>query len=227
MSNARPIDAFQLAKHFIKKMPLEDVQASILNAVHNRIWMAAPWRWTLGTLAPVNLAQNVQDYPITPPSNLLYLLQVRLLHKDFPARDLEIVPVLPPDPVVKGQPSHVSLVGNTLRVSPVPATVKSPAEKLLALYKKSCPQITRHNANTPGILEMPDEWFWVYELGVLAYAYMYADDQRAGSYQMQGNQFSATGAFGQFESGIQFMRQREPLPTDSPQVAPETKITVG
>lgn len=223
----RPFDAFEMAKHYIKKMPLEDVQPYILDAVHSRMWTAAPWRWTLGTLPVVTLAQNAQTYPISLPSDFLYAISARLLTPDSPGRDLEIVAFLPTDAVVKGQPSQLVIEPTQYRVSPVPASVKTPAEKIVGVYKKKPVQITKSNMSTPGVMGLPDEWFWVYELGVLAYAYLYADDQRSGSVQMNGNQMASTGMFGHFEAGLNQMRIREKLPQDFQQAAQESKVSQG
>jgi len=214
-STKAPIEAFDFVKRFVKQMPLETVQAELLDSVNKILWMAAPWRWTVGTISPITLASDTQDYTIaSPPSDFLYLLHAYISDGASAPRPLHIEPALPADVGVRGNPSAVTVTGSTLRVTPKPGTLPtSPLQKVFLYYKKTAPVIQNSNANTVGVQVFDDEWFWVYAHGVLWEAYMYADDQRAGSAQVDAQgRMGFTGQRAVFESAIELMRQREKIP---------------
>ena len=218
----RPIDAFDYAKTFIKLMPLEQVQVRLLKDISDTIWMAAPWRWSIGVLTNVNLLSNTTDYSLgTLPSDFLYAIECYLADGQNPSRSLSIEPVLPATPVlVGGLPDKVAVVGaagaaGTLRVFPTPGTQPtSPTKVFVTWYKKTAPSITKITANTIGQLVMDDEWFWVYEQGVLWAAYKYADDPRAGGSQLdeRSGQVRFSGQYAEFQAAINYMREHEKLP---------------
>ncbi len=225
-----PRQAFDFCKRNIKNMPLEEIRPRLLDDVNKMIWMAAPWRWTVGTLTNISLVTNQQDYTLAPPNDFLYLLSSQIVDGSNIPQHLEIVPSLPSDVVMKGAPQFISYQGsNTFRISPNPgtlstATVTPPTKKIVSWYKKTSPSITSKNATDAGVLVMDDEWFWVYTAGVLYVSYLYGDDQRAGScnVDLKGNvQF--TGQRAVFEAGIATMKQREPIPDFDFRLAPEQK----
>lgn len=225
----RPQDAFDLNKSMIKNMPLEDVKVRILDSINKRIWMAAPWRWSVTmTTSPVSVTSNTQDYTLAQPSDFLFIesafLEITESSGGNPTRrDLEPVPVLPQSNL-RGQPSSIAWNGSTIRLFPAFGTIPaSQTVRLFIRYKKTAPTITAANCTTAGVLVMDDEWFPVYEAGVLWMAYLYGDDQRAGSISFQNGQTQASGQAALFFSGIEEMRQREPLPLEDARSAPELK----
>ncbi len=228
-----PVKAFDFCKRSIKNMPMEQIQTRMLDSVHKMIWMAAPWRWTVGTLTSIPIATNTQDYTLVPPTDFLYMLHSYVSDGVSVTRDLEIVPSLPASVIVKGDPTYISYQGsNTFRISPNPGVLTStavpapPTKVINTFYKKASPIITAQNQMTAGTLVMDDEWFWVYEAGVLWISYAYADDARAGSGSIdaQGRQ-SFTGQKAIFEAGLQMMREREPIPNYKLSAAPEQKAS--
>lgn len=216
-STYTPADAFTFAKNMVKDMPLEEVQTRILDDVSKIMWMAAPWRWTLGVLPDVTLANNTQSYSIVLPSDYLYTSNAYSVDSSGTVpRDLMVVPRLNTTVGFSGQPTTVAITGTAgttgaMDVSPVPGTLGT-TTKIYSLYKKTSPEITAASAYTPGVLVFDDEWFWVYEMGVLWMSYMYADDQRAGTAQADGAKWSYTGYRAMFESGLIQMAEREKLP---------------
>lgn len=213
----------------IKNMPLETVRARILDDVNKIIWMAAPWRWTVGSLPAVTLASSTQDYNVALPSDYLYTTDVYISDGVQPFRTPVVVPILPTVVGLTGQPNLVAITGaanttGTMRFSPVPGTLPA-TTKAYGLYKKTSPIITYENSNTAGVLVMDDEWFWVYEAGVLWLSYLYGDDQRAGSAQADGSgKVAYTGQRGVFEAALSQMREREKLPpVDSWRQPPDVK----
>ena len=225
----KPLDAIDSAKLFIKNMPLERVQVSILNDVAYMIWMAAPWRWTLGTIAAVPLVAATQDYTVSLPADFLHAVSIYITDGDKPVRYLNIEPLFPADVGVKGQPSRIAVTGSaggsgTYRLSPKPGTISSPAPSIFTLYKKIMTKITDATVGTAGVQVFDDEWFWVYKAGVLWMSYLFADDQRAGSVTAtRDGKVQYSGQRAVFEAGLEFMKQHEKLPVVDTREANESR----
>lgn len=224
-----PADAFNYVKRYIKNMPLDQVLPQILDSVNKHMWMSAPWRWTVGTFPNITLASSTQDYTASLPSDFLFLLDAYETDQagNIP-RVYTIEPWLNPGGL-QGQPSSIAIVSGspggsgTVRLYPQPGSI--PANVIiLSRYKKQAPTITPSNMTTAGVLVMDDEWFDAYISGVLYYGYLFADDQRAGSAQIDSNsgKIVYSGQRGEWEANIEFMRQREKLITlHSPPEAPK------
>lgn len=210
----RPNDAFEYAKSFIKKMNLEDVNVEILDEVNKMIWMAAPWRWTLGSLPAATLVSNTPDYTITTPSDFLYIFDGYISDGANVFRNLIFEPTLPADVVIKGDTSRIAYMGSNLyRLYPRPGTIPSnPGRQMILRYKKQAPVVTNETQYTNGFLEMDDEWFWVYNAGVLWKAFLWADDSRAGTIQLVDGKAQYSGQLAVFRDGIRQMLEREKLP---------------
>lgn len=210
----RPNDAFQYAKSFVKGMTLEDVNVEILDEVNKMIWMAAPWRWTLGSLPATQLVSNTPDYTITTPADFLFIFDGYISDGANVFRNLIFEPTLPADVVIKGDTSRIAYMGSDLyRLYPRPGTIPAtPGRQLILRYKKNSPEITNETQFTSGFLEMDDEWFWVYSAGVLHKAYQWADDSRAGSATLSEGKVQYTGQLAIFRDGIRQMTEKEKLP---------------
>jgi hypothetical protein len=211
----RPMDAIDYCKRFIKNMPLEQVQIEIMDQVNKIMWMAAPFRWTVGTLSPISLASNTQDYTLAPPADFLYLMNAFISDGTTTPRNLDVEPTLPADVKIIGDPTRISYVGsNTFRVSPKPGTLVAPTQQIISFYKKTSPLLIETNVNTAGSLIFDDEWFWVYCSGVLWMAYLFGDDQRAGgaSIDVTNGRYQFTGQRAVFEANMQIMKNRDTLP---------------
>jgi hypothetical protein len=211
-------EAFDFAKKVLGNVTLDRVQYDILDQAIKMIWTGAPWRWSLGSLPLITLQPSVTDYLVTPfPSDFLYLHRAYMTTgKDVP-RELHVNSSLPTNVTLYGLPSEIShyeLGGsNYVRVMPMPGSLGD-NYKLVLQYKKASPTITSSNANTPGALVIDDDWFWVYESAVLYLAFVYTNDERAGSCQVNvaTGQAVFTGQRAIFEANLAMMRQREPLP---------------
>ena len=216
-----PYDAIILNKPFIKGMEtVESVAARILDNAVKEFWMESPWRWTLGALETVTLVANTQDYSLTSPStgptDFLYVVQAYTTDGVGPTRDLEIVPVLPVDANLLGQPSKIAFIAGSpakIRVHPVPGALIN-TTKIISIYKKTAPYVDRSTMySTMTSLGLPeDEWFHVYCDLVLYHLYKYADDQRAGGVTMTPNGPQYTGQLGTYKAKVWEMTQREKLP---------------
>lgn len=210
-----PYDAFSFSKIYVKNTKLDDVEIRILDDALKYMWMAAPWRWTIGSLPTFTLVANTQDYTVTAPSDFLYLHSAYAHDGTTPPRPLEIEPALPTTTKYIGQPNRVAgtLVSSNvqMRISPVAPNFPGVAPTVISLYKKHAPTVTSGTASTVGLQVFDDEWFWVYQQGVLWLAYLYADDDRAGSVTFADGKVQYTGQRASFEAGLQFMRQNEKL----------------
>lgn len=213
----RPVEALRYAREMVKSSPLNrpEIAVSILQGVSNQIWMAAPWRWTVGRLSDTTLTADTVAHTLTStPTDILYLGQV-VLDDGESIRPLEIVPELPSTKTLAGTPLEVAFVSPaTLRVQPpVTQLGGNKTWTIRGWYKKVAPTINEQTQYTAGRLTMDDEWFQVYEAGVLWQAYLYSDDVRAGQTQVGANgQTVYTGQMGAFYGGLAQMRQSEPLP---------------
>lgn len=208
-----PSDAFDFAKIYMKNSRLQDVEVRILDDVSKYMWMAAPWRWTIGSMPLATVAAGTQDYTISVPADFLFLQDAYLQdNNSTPPRDLVIEATLPNLTKYVGQPSRVAVISSGYRLSPVPgALVPSTTTSIVGQYKKTSPSITSGTMATPGIQGFPDEWFWVYQAGVLWKSYLYADDERAGNITFAEGKVQYTGLRADFEAGLDFMRREEKL----------------
>lgn len=210
--------AADYAKRYIKNMPFEQVQVQVLDDVNKYLWMAAPWRWSMGSFPNIVLVNNTQDYTVSLPSDFLYLQHSYITDQNGNVpRILHVEPTLAPGGTI-GLPSRLAVVSGTagstgtVRLYPQPGTLPS-GWTAVSLYKKTAPVLTSKNVNTAGALIFDDEWFHVYVSGVLYYAYLFGDDQRAGGAQIDpvSGKVTFSGQRGVWEANIALMKQREKL----------------
>ena len=205
-----PNSAVELVKRFVRNDRISDppVWARIRQAASDYIWAAAPWRWTISRLGPIQTTASVSEYPVTLPGDFDYLVDAYLTDGRSTWRSLKPVPLIAGSEH-QGEPVRISVSGSVLQIAPAPSVS---GWRLYAYYKKTAPPIS---GSVPGELVMPDCWAWVYETAVLYYAYLYADDVRAGSAQVAINQngttIQYTGMRAMLESAVEFMRSREPM----------------
>jgi hypothetical protein len=182
------------------------------------IWTGAPWRWSIGSLPLITLQPSVSTYEINPfPPDFLNIHRAYITTgRDIP-RELHINSSLPTNVTLFGVPSEIAhFVAdgiNYVRLMPVPGTMAD-VHFLVLQYKRISPTITADNADIPGALMIDDDWFWVYQSAVLYLAFVYTNDERAGSCQVNvaTGQAVFTGQRAIFEANLAMMRQREPLP---------------
>lgn len=226
-----PSAAFNYVKKMIKNMPIQDIRAQVLDDTLKMMWEAAPWAFSIGSFPDVTIVANQQDYTVAIPATFRKLQHAYITDSTGQTQRsaIEIVPLIeaggPP-----GQISSVAISGTpgmsgTMRTYPTWGAVRVGATlKIISQYKKVAPTITDLNYNTPGVQVFDDDWFWVYNSGVLYQAYLYGDDQRAGGASMGANgQWQFTGQRAVFEANLQFMREHEPLCNYTGRLVPEPK----
>lgn len=215
-----PDQAYDAAKLFIAGMPLQDVRLRILDDACAYVWMAAPWRWTLGSLVNIPLTSSTVDYSYTSivpgglPADFLYVHQAWLSTAER-TEELNVEPCLPSVPVQQGgDPTSVCLVDgtSTFRVYPGVGTLAT-APTLLQTYKKVPPRVGDDTAaSSSSTLVMPDAWFHVYVQAVRYFAYVYAARDDAGQVEVTDTgQYKATGQFGILQTLLTDMRKKEKI----------------
>lgn len=217
-STHRPSEALEAAKSYVKNMPLERVGAGILDDIHQIMWTAAPWRWTVGIMPSASLVSNQQDYSITLPGDFLYAISSHLSDGVTTPQELKIEPTLPAT-LVQGVVSRIAILGvnpsAVIRVAPVPGDQPANEPIIISLYKKKAPIISVSNMSTAGTQVFDDEWFWVFREGVLWKAYQWADDARAGGVTIAANgQAQFSGQRANFENALLYMKQNEKLSSE-------------
>jgi len=215
-----PGDAFSYAKTMVKSMRLDDIKLRILFDSLSLIWHAAPWEWTIGeiTESPITVTTSTTQYAITVPSDFSRLEMAILVDDAHLFKPLAIRSYLPAASVKTGETMEIAKVPGSanVRVYPKsPASLPSTAQKIILLYKKTTPNLTASDYASTTILALPDDWFHVYCNAVLYFAYLYADDDRAGGAVVeptrQGANIRYTGLRGQLEAEIEQMRMKLPL----------------
>lgn len=213
MASYVPSDATDFATRMVKGMTFSDVRVRVADAISKTIWMAAPWRWTVGSVDPnVAIVNGTTDYTFTIPTDFLYLVR-SYIWDGTTEKPLKIESTIPTASLVEGVPSRITYVDSLqkVRVDPVPR-LSGTTRTLVNLYKKKATAITESNIDSPGVLAMPDEWSWVFEEGVLWKAWEFADDDRAGTSQRSSDgKFTHTGQCARFWAAVDEMRAAEKL----------------
>lgn len=192
-------------------MPLEEVLIPILDDAFKMLWMAAPWRWSVGILSPISVATG-SDQSFSPPADFLYIIRAWITDGQS-AIELHPEATLPTTNV-KGVPNQIAYIasGSLLRINPVPTTLpNSGTWQLLVIYKKISPVLAKTNIFTAGTQIFDDEWFHVFKDLVLYKAFVYAGDEKAGSVNMQDGKLQYTGQLAQAMAGLALMKASEPL----------------
>ena len=213
-----PASAAAYTKKFVKNMNLL-TSLKILNDVNRRMWMAAPFRWTVGSSPVINLSANVADYMVDYPDDWLYGISAILTDTgDMHKKELDIVNAIPNDIGYIGSPTSIAYqgrkgeFGGLVRINPIPPQIEN-QEKIIGIYKKVCPEITAKSQYDVPIV-FPDEWFPVFQDGVLWRTYLYADDRRAGGAVSSSKGSEYSGQRAEFEAGLNEMKMREKVSRD-------------
>lgn len=217
MSTRYPIEALNTARFFVKRVPIDQVGVgeNIVRRALSRMWVAAPFTWTIGSNTSFNLAEGQFEYQLTYPVDYSYAVNANLILSDNLAqRPLQIVSSLEADEGFVGQPSKIYYRGapgveDIVRVSPKPLDIVG-TPRVTSLYKRQSPTYTRAQLYNV-VVPFPDDWYWVFEEAVLYEAYRYSDDNRAGDTKVQGDQAVYSGQIAAAMAGINEMKQREPL----------------
>ena len=212
-----PADAIGYAKRFVGNVPVDDtaIKLRILNDAAAKLWLAAPWRWSIATVTPVALVNDQQDYVIGSfPGTFMYWYAAQMNDVNN-IYNLNISATLHAH-TKKGRPERLAVQGSGFRLHPVP-TGYTTLPYVFLWYKKLMTAITAGNvaAELLATHGLPDEWFYVYQEIVLLKAYLFDQDPRAGMAQYSNGQVQYTGQYAVAEAAIQEMKNQENLIYDS------------
>lgn len=211
-----PQDALDYAKEWIKSMPFERVWEKVSQDASSMIWTAAPWRWSISTLPNTALTSGVQDYTISVPGDFLKLERC-FVTDTVTTREVKPVSTIPASAILTSYPNYVARIKgtSTLRFDSLfqPLSGQAVTNYLVAWYRVTAPIINNGNLTSAGVLVMDDDWYWVYRACVLYFAYLYADDARAGGARVtvtEGKrQLDYSGQLGVAMAAIETMRNDE------------------
>ena len=221
MAAPTPNDALNYAKRFIGNIPLDDstIKLRLLNDASKKLWMAAPWSWSLGSLEVVSLANDSQDVNLVGAyTDLLGLIRADLIAASGEPKSLGVSAILPSTTIVRGLPNKLQYIAgspNKVRLLPVPTGYSTlpvtQVPKILATYKKKHAEIDATKAGQSYLTNfgVPDEWFWVFQEIVLLKAYQFTHDPRLGAVQVGPNGVQFSGQFASVEAAIAEMRRNE------------------
>ena len=216
-----PSNAVSFAKTFATKNQNFDqsaIQYEVADEACSRLWMAAPWAWTVAqTSAPVTVSASATDYSFTPPTDLAYYYRARLWDGANVDKDLKIENSLPAaaDYTKVGETISIAATSGGIRVYPHPVSC-SPAQKIHLYYKKTPPVIDSTNFTSGDVSShlTPARWWHVYKSLILAQAYKFSDDARGFDIQIDPitKQVKMSGELALAEYLLNEMRAKEPLP---------------
>lgn len=213
-----PLDALNYAKRMTGNMPVDDVNLKlrILNDAHNELWMAAPWRWTVGEMDIVTWVNNQQDYSVSAPSDFLFLVHSYSTDGET-KNDVNVAAALPSTSAITGKPSEVAYVAGTgLRFLPVPIAYTA-FPKVITRYKKEPTPITESNDSDDyeTTFGVPAAWFGVYQDIVLGKAFQFSNSPKLGSVTLNAGGVQYSGQLGVIQAAIARMREAEKKFLDS------------
>jgi len=151
------------------------------------------------------------------PADWLYAIRATQTDGNNSERPLEIVPNLETNVGFIGNPNSIAYpaaagsASGLVRVSPKPGTLAG-TQVVVGLYKKVMTPFTNQTIFS-STLPFDDEWFMVFEEGILWQAYLYADDRRGGdvSVDSQNGVARFSGQRAVFEAALTMMKDREKL----------------
>lgn len=228
MALPNPYQALTYAQSMIKYQRLTDsaVAMEILDEAASRLWMAAPWSWTVSTLTPITLSANTTDYSAYFPANFALVYKAVMTQgNEIVGRPLAVVPSLNASAANQGEieyvmpiPPTISTAGaGVIRVGPRPTSaLPSTAQTVYLHYKIQPPNITSANAVSADGAQVPPRWWHVYKSLVLENAYKYSDDSRGFDITIDpvSKQAKLGGQMAVTEYYLNEMRQKENLPVE-------------
>jgi hypothetical protein len=230
-------DSVDIVRKFIKDAPTSLIDVRLADYVNNIIFCAYPWRWTIKSLTPIVLTDNVQDITLaaadlpTDAAGLYRLIRARIVRTDTTPDEtydeLKITEFIPPDTQKAGWPriGLISFVEATskLRLQRPPEITSPVVLQLEGEYQRNPAKITALSNS----LIYPDQYFQVFVEGMLWQAYRYFGDSRAGSIVMVKGVPQYTGQYGVFMSHLFAMQVAEDHANGDPFRFPDEPLGVG
>lgn len=208
-------EAVQYAQRFVKQMPLAPVARDIVNQTIARMWDAADWQFTVGDIPTVILAPDTIEYSITYPDDWGRPIRASLIDsgENLAQRQIQCVSHISEADGYIGSTTKVWFKGppgieDNVRIAPRLKSFDT-TKYITGTYKKAIPIYTNEELYTEA-LPFPDDFYYVFQEGVLWHAYLYADDRRAGDTVVSNDRIQHSGQRAVFEAAL-LEKRRNPL----------------
>lgn len=218
-----PSAALALAKYFIKRPPDDQLRVAIANNVYARIWNAANFVWTLGSvevsLTPTAPNTAQQNYSFTKLTDCARFVRGYISSPTSGTAAIrtdavnEVIPVayIPSTDVTGLAQTFQWIPGGGTDTIRLDARALYPNNtKFYGVYKKSLTPFTAKTIEETATFLIPDEFYYVFEEGVLWKYLRYIGDQSAGGVTIQEGKAVYSGQFGVFMDAIQEMKMKLP-----------------
>jgi hypothetical protein len=225
-----PQNAIDLCNAFTKNTPTSAMQIYACDMVSGQMWSAAPWQWTLQQISPtIALSNGVQDYSV--PSEVFRFVHLRQTRTDVTTEDeieLDNVKWLPPQTnfTIAYQTIRLfchELTLGKIRLQGAPSITGTVTLVLNGEYQANPVKITSSTLSTP--LWIPDQYFNVFQAGVLYYFYKFTDDARAGGMVVNKSGMATySGQYGVWMNELDRMAESEDLKTGNDFVYPSNTL---
>lgn len=210
-----PQQALDVARRMVHGIPTSALQARVADVVNSEIWLAFPWRWTLGTLTAVTLSDGVQDYANTH-SDFQRFVHPRLAQTNLSPieyREIGVKEYLGVELTRKGSIESIRNVAylpvdNKFRLDFSPVITSPTVVQLQGYYQVKPTRIT--DSNLTAVYTNPDQYFNVHVEGMKYWFYQLNDDPRAGTVVIaRDGRKQYTGQMGAYYDALQQMMMNE------------------
>lgn len=229
MANYTAQNAIDALRRYVKLAAanLSDgsVDVTAADMANSRIWIAYPWRWTLGSLTAIALVDGTQDYTIGNSDHYrpvnLWITRTDLTPDEY--QPLKIKEHLPPELARNvGWPSFQTISWeksiNKFRLEAAASVPSGTTLRIDGDYQKVPTKITALSAT----LAADDAYFETYMDWLLYYLYKFTDDSRAGGVVISGDgRKQYTGQLGKAMESLWEMKSQEDKGDGEPLVYPD------
>jgi hypothetical protein len=206
-------DSVQFTQAICSNIPVDSIKVIAADSVNSIMWNCYPWRWAQKAMTAIPLVDGTQDYTFAP-TDFMRLVAARLVQTSSTPDtydELTVVRNLAPDLGKSG------FMGGLTQIATVPATSKLRLTCAAAVatgqtfeiqgeYQFQPAKITSTGAS----LAFPDQYFGVFNEGLLWMFYRLSKDSREGSAQANGKGGVVyTGQMGAFFDALMSMREAE------------------
>jgi len=217
-STYTPKDALDFVAQFVHKIPLDKVGTKLCDITNSVIWRAFFWRWSISDFTAVTCVNGQQDYPNAIPTDfyrfhVLLLARTDITPNEF--RELDEKEYIGKEQSRLGGLNDIKIFSLLPEVAGIrlelPTNIQTPVTmQIQGEYQKQPTKIT--DASWETAFSFPDQYFGVYNEGLLYYCYKFSDDPRAGNIEVSSTGLKQyTGQLGAFMGALGEMMQKEDL----------------
>lgn len=220
-----PTDAYNAITPQLGNVSLDSTaKGTLADNAHRWLWNFSPWRWERKTLSAFSISNETQTYTASVPSDFMQLLQAEaVITSDTPdsVYELDIVKWIDTDPTEKRALTKLARICYLQELNsgaggfkiPNPSIPSGTTAQIRGVYR-ALPTTKYTSANlTTDFVELPDQYFHVYQEVLLWMVYRYIGDERAGLAQAaSGGRIMYTGQLGVMMDAVELMFKAEDYP---------------